>query len=142
MNFGNHLIRKGHRIRLAGQRLRHLIKLTDVLHGQASLNQALAQLRTAGAGEDALSYLLLSGQTVPVLTTMNAGELYVFFRLRCCNRAQWEIREAACAALMALRKTSPRLFSLYGPTCFVSGKCPEGKMTCGRQAEIRKQFSE
>ena len=104
--------------------------------------EAAAQLRTAGAGEDALFYLLLSGQTVPVLTTMNAGELYVFFRLRCCNRAQWEIREAACAALMALRKTSPRLFSLYGPTCFVSGKCPEGKMTCGRQAEIRKQFSE
>ena len=104
--------------------------------------EAAAQLRTAGAGEDVLSYLLLSGQTVPVLTTMNAGELYVFFRLRCCNRAQWEIREAACAALAALRKTSPLLFSLYGPTCFVSGKCPEGKMTCGRQAEIRKKFSE
>ena len=104
--------------------------------------EAAAQLRTAGAGEDALSYLLLSGQTVPVLTTMNAGELYVFFRLRCCNRAQWEIRDAACAALTALRKTSPLLFSLYGPTCFVSGKCPEGRMTCGRQAEIRKQFSE
>ena len=65
----------------------------------------------------------------------------VFFRLRCCNRAQWEIRDAACAALAALRKTSPLLFSLYGPTCFVSGKCPEGKMTCGQQAEIRKKFS-
>ena len=48
---------------------------------------------------------------------------------------------AACAALAALRKTSPLLFSLYGPTCFVSGKCPEGKMTCGQQAEIRKKFS-
>ena len=104
-------------------------------------DKAAAQLRTAGAGEDVLSYLLLSGQTVPVLTTMNAGELYVFFRLRCCNRAQWEIRDAACAALAALRKTSPLLFSLYGPTCFVSGKCPEGKMTCGQQAEIRKKFS-
>ena len=104
--------------------------------------EAAARLRTAGAGEDALSYLLLSGQTVPVLTTMNAGELYVFFRLRCCNRAQWEIRDAACAALAALRESSPLLFSLYGPTCFVSGKCPEGKMTCGRQAEIRKKFSE
>lgn len=102
--------------------------------------EAAAQLQAAGAGEDVLSYLLLSGQTVPVLTTMNAGELYVFFRLRCCNRAQWEIRDAACAALAALRKTSPLLFGLYGPTCFVSGKCPEGRMTCGRQAEIRKQF--
>ena len=88
-------------------------------------DEAAAQLRAAGAGEDVLSYLLLSGQTVPVLTTMNAGELYVFFRLRCCNRAQWEIRDAACAALAALRKTSPLLFSLYGPSCFVSGMCPE-----------------
>ena len=41
--------------------------------------EAAVQLRAAGAGEDVLSYLLLSGQTVPVLTTMNAGELYVFF---------------------------------------------------------------
>lgn len=40
--------------------------------------EAAVQLRAAGAGEDVLSYLLLSGQTVPVLTTMNAGELYVF----------------------------------------------------------------
>ena len=73
--------------------------------------------------------------------TANARSLKNFFRLRCCNRAQWEIRDAACAALAALRKTSPLLFSLYGPTCFVSGKCPEGKMTCGQQAEIRKKFS-
>ena len=65
--------------------------------------QAAAQLRDRGADESALCYLMLSGQTVPVLTTMNAGELYVFFRLRCCSRAQWEIRDAACQALAALR---------------------------------------
>ncbi|MEI3065458.1 MAG: FAD-dependent thymidylate synthase [Oscillospiraceae bacterium] len=52
--------------------------------------QAAAQLRDRGADESALCYLMLSGQTVPVLTTMNAGELYIFFRLRCCMRAQWE----------------------------------------------------
>lgn len=107
----------------------------------AQAGEAASRLRAAGAGADVLAYLMLSGQTVPVLTTMNAGELYVFFRLRCCNRAQWEIREAACAALAALRKTDPLLFSLYGPTCFVSGKCPEGKMTCGKQAQIREKFS-
>lgn len=103
--------------------------------------EAAARLRAAGAGKDVLAYLMLSGQTVPVLTTMNAGELSVFLRLRCCSRAQWEIREAACAALAALREVSPLLFSLYGPTCFLSGRCPEGKMTCGKQAEMRKKFS-
>ena len=104
--------------------------------------QAAAQLRDRGADESALCYLMLSGQTVPVLTTMNAGELYVFFRLRCCTRAQWEIRDAACQALAALREVSPELFRLYGPTCFCTGKCPEGKMTCGRQAEMKRKFSE
>ena len=104
--------------------------------------QAAAQLRDRGADESILCYLMLSGQTVPVLTTMNAGELYVFFRLRCCTRAQWEIRDAACQALAALREVSPELFRLYGPTCFCTGKCPEGKMTCGRQTEMKRKFSE
>ena len=94
-----------------------------------------------GADKNVLRYLLLSGQTVPVLTTMNAGELYVFFRLRCCSRAQWEIRACADAALVALREKSPVLFSLYGPTCVAAGRCPEGKMTCGRQAEMKKRYA-
>ena len=74
---------------------------------------------------------------------MNAGELYVFFRLRCCTRAQWEIRDAACQALRRPAARSRRsLFRLYGPTCFCTGKCPEGKMTCGRQTEMKRKFSE
>ena len=90
--------------------------------------------------EDA-RYVLPNACATRIVMTANARSLKNFFRLRCCNRAQWEVRDAACAALAALRKTSPLLFSLYGPTCFVSGKCPEGKMTCGQQAEIRKKFS-
>ena len=102
---------------------------------------AAAELQALGADKNVLRYLLLSGQTVPVLTTMNAGELYVFFRLRCCSRAQWEIRACADAALAALREKSPVLFSLYGPTCVAAGRCPEGKMTCGRQAEMKKRYA-
>lgn len=83
-------------------------------------DEAAAQLRTAGAGEDVLSYLLLSGQTVPVLTTMNAGELYVFSacaaaiapsgrsetrpapRLRRCGRPR-----RSCSVSTARRASSP-----------------------------------
>ena len=75
-----------------------------------------------------------------LVATMNAGELYTFFRLRTCTRAQWEIRAIAVEALHVLRKAHPLLFALYGPTCFMTGHCPEGKMCCGRQAEIRQQF--
>ena len=99
-----------------------------------------AQLTALGADDTQLCYLLLSGQTIPVISTMNAGELCTFFRLRTCTRAQWEIRVLAVEALQLLRKAHPLLFSLYGPTCFMSGACPEGKMCCGRQAEMRKIF--
>ena len=95
------------------------------------------RLESMGADETQLCYLLLSGQTVPAVATMNAGELYTFFRLRTCTRAQWEIRAIAVEALHVLRKAHPLLFALYGPTCFMTGHCPEGKMCCGRQAEIR-----
>lgn len=107
-----------------------------------STAETVQALREAGAKDEILSYLLLSGQRVPVLTTVNAGELYTFFRLRTCTRAQWEIREAAEQMLFCLRQRYPRLFSLYGPTCFMTGKCPEGKMCCGKTAQIREKFSE
>ncbi len=102
--------------------------------------EASRALCTLGAGRDVQCYLLLSGLRVPVLTTMNAGELCVFFRLRCCTRAQWEIRACACEALFALREIEPELFSLYGPTCFQTGRCPEGRMCCGRQKEMAERF--
>ena len=115
--------------------------------GAAQLTAALEQSVIGPAVRGALSavifslcYLLLSGQTVPAAATMNAGELYTFFRLRTCTRAQWEIRAIAVEALHVLRKAHPLLFALYGPTCFMTGHCPEGKMCCGRQAEIRQQF--
>ena len=103
--------------------------------------KAKAELAEAGLGREDLNYLLLSGLTVPVVCTMNAGELYTYLRLRTCNRAQWEIRQAATAALKALRQTAPVLFSFYGPTCFVTGKCPEGKMCCGKSKEVFERFS-
>ena len=107
-----------------------------------SIAQAAAKkLSVQGAGEDVLSYLLVSGMQVPVVSTMNAGELYTYFRLRTCERAQWEIRALATEALRVLRNAHPVLFSLYGPTCFAAGACPEGRMCCGKTAEIRKKFS-
>ena len=102
--------------------------------------EASDRLSALGAGRDVLSYLLLSGQTVPVLTTMNAGELCTFFRLRCCTRAQWEIRACAEQALAALRKKAPVLFSLYGPSCYMLGACPEGRMCCGQMARMQEKY--
>lgn len=61
--------------------------------------------------------------------TMNARELRHFFSLRCCNRAQWEIRDLADEMLRQCKNVAPALFDKAGPGC-VRGRCPEGKRGC------------
>ena len=70
-------------------------------------------------------------QAVPttLIMTMNARELRHFFSLRCCNRAQWEIRHLADEMLSICKQTAPTMFEGAGPGC-VAGHCPE-KKPCG-----------
>ena len=73
----------------------------------------------------------ITPQAVPtrLLMTMNARELLHFFSLRCCNRAQWEIRHLADEMLRLCNRVSSVIFQNAGPGC-VRGKCPE-KRPCG-----------
>ena len=79
--------------------------------------------------EDA-RYVLPNGCTTNITITMNARELLHFFSMRCCIRAQWEIREMADEMLRLCKEVSPVIFSDAGPAC-IRGPCPEGKKTCG-----------
>lgn len=88
-----------------------------------------------------LSYFALAGMRLDVVTSMNARELFHFFRLRTCMRAQWEIRKIACDMLSILRTEEIDLFSSVGPGCFMDGKCPEGKFTCGQMKEVGEFIS-
>lgn len=97
--------------------------------------------RDAGVRHEDLVYLTLSGNLMDVVTTMNGRELYHFLKLRCCDRAQWEIRNYALGMLSAVRGISPLLFGNVGPGCFMEGVCPEGKMSCGKQIEMKELFS-
>ena len=74
-----------------------------------------------------------------MLFTINARSLYNFFHHRCCERAQWEIRELATEMLKLVREVAPILFNNVGPNC-LNGACPEGKMTCGKIQEVRQKF--
>ena len=76
-----------------------------------------------------------------ILITMNARELLHFFAVRCCERAQWEIRAMAIEMLRLVRPLAPAIFKKAGPGC-LSGPCPEGAMCCGKMAEVRKSFQE
>ena len=60
-----------------------------------------------------------------MILTMNVRSLRNFFRLRCCNRAQWEIREVATEMLRLCCEVSPALFRTAGPSCYCGG-CTEG----------------
>lgn len=88
--------------------------------------------------EDA-RYVLPNACETKIICTMNARTLMNFFHHRCCERAQWEIREMATKMLMLVREVAPTLFKYAGPSC-VSGNCPEGKMSCGKMLEKREQF--
>ena len=88
--------------------------------------------------EDARFVLPNSCETQMVMT-MNARSLMNFFRHRCCNRAQWEIKDVADQMLALVLEVAPNLFKNAGPAC-VSGPCPEGKMTCGHYKEIKEFY--
>ncbi len=90
------------------------------------------------AFEDA-RFLLPNAAETKIILTMNARELLHFFRVRCCNRAQWEIRNMAIEMLRLAKKASPTIFANAGPGC-VHDTCPEGKMTCGKMDEVREKF--
>lgn len=88
--------------------------------------------------EDA-RFVLPNACDTKMIVTMNARSLHNFFRHRCCNRAQWEIRELAREMLMLCREAAPSLFKNAGPAC-LNGPCPEGKMSCKRAAEMRELY--
>ncbi|MBU7045012.1 MAG: FAD-dependent thymidylate synthase [Theionarchaea archaeon] len=81
--------------------------------------------------EDA-RFLLPNATKTNIIVTMNARELLHFFSLRCCGRAQWEIREMANEMLRLAKEVAPIIFSKAGPQCVKLGFCPEKELTCGR----------
>lgn len=84
-------------------------------------------------------FVLPNAAETKIVITMNARELLHFFRVRCCNRAQWEIRQLATEMLKLVKKIAPRLFKDAGPAC-LKGACPEGKFSCGEMEKVRKKF--
>ena len=101
----------------------------------SSLDKIYEQFIRRGVPKEDARYLLPQAITTDLIMTMNARELGHFFSLRCCNRAQDEIRLLADEMLKILVKEFPELFKNAGPGC-VRGACPEAR-PCGhpRKAE-------
>ncbi len=110
---------------------------------QKAYNMMIEKLAEKGikgeaANQDA-RFLLPNAAETRIVVTMNARELLHFFRQRCCNRAQWEIRAMAEAMLALVKKKAPTIFAKAGPGCLYA-PCPEGEYTCGRIREVRKKY--
>lgn len=80
--------------------------------------------------EDA-RYILPNATETKIVVTMNARSLLHFLTLRCCSRAQWEIRELAMQMFDIVKDIAPAVFENAGPDC-ARTKCKEGKMSCGK----------
>ena len=74
-----------------------------------------------------------------IIVTMNARELLHFFKLRCCKRAQKEIREVAFMMKNICRKVAPNIFQYAGPNC-LKGYCTEGEKSCMKDNENIKKI--
>lgn len=122
-------------------------KITAVLkekHMAAMLAEGMDEKAAARAAEkkaiEDARFVLPNACETKIVVTMNARSLLNFFRHRCCNRAQWEIREVADEMLRLVSAVAPNIFKKAGASC-VRGACPEGKMTCGKAAEMREYFN-
>lgn len=114
-------------------------EISDMLK-EKYLNEGLSKSAAEKKAIEDARYVFPNACETKIIVTMNVRSLLNFFRHRCCNRAQWEIRELAFEMLKQVKKVSPTIFKYAGPSC-LNDKCPEGSMTCGMMNEVREKYS-
>lgn len=114
-----------------------------MLEAQKTYNFLIEKLNKKGIKDESANqdarFVLPNAAETKIIVTMNARELLHFFRLRCCHRAQWEIRNLAQQMLFLVKKVAPTIFYKAGPVCLYA-PCPEGEMYCGEAKQVRKIY--
>ncbi|MDQ0203441.1 FAD-dependent thymidylate synthase [Pectinatus haikarae] len=110
-------------------------KFTDLMQ---KIRTAYDELTQMGIPKEDARYVLANAAETKIVVTFNARSLQHFFSLRCCHRAQWEIRAMAYMMLKEVKNAAPLLFKNAGASCVATGVCPEGDMTCGMFDEMIK----
>lgn len=96
------------------------------------------EFKDMNIAEEDLIYFYLGCQMLNVVTTMNGRTLQWILKLRCCNKAQWQIRKIAKDIAKEVSKVAPLLGLGLGPTCVTDLVCNEGKECCGLINNIKK----
>lgn len=123
-------------------------KITEILinkHKNGYISSGMSEgqamrLAEKRAIEDA-RFVLPNACETKIICTFNARSLLNFFSQRCCNRAQWEIRALSREMLKLVSNVAPSVFKKAGPSC-VRGACREGKMSCRKAEQVRKDFNQ
>ena len=125
---------------------KHYNMLADILHKKhyetflaEGMDEKNARQKAQKKAIEDARFVLPNACCTKMIATFNARSLYNFFNLRCCNRAQWEIHAVADEMLRLVREVAPTLFKNAGPSC-MNGKCPEGKMTCGKMKSVVEKY--
>ncbi len=112
-------------------------------HYAEMIKNGMDEKKAKGAAEkksiEDARYVLPNACETKLIATFNARSLLNFFNHRCCERAQWEIRDMACEMLKLVKEICPVVFKTAGPSCLTQ-PCPEGTMSCGKILEKRKMF--
>lgn len=120
--------------------------LTEILfekHYNDMIKSGIEEKKAKGAAEkkaiEDARYVLPNACETKLIATFNARSLLNFFNHRCCERAQWEIRDLAFEMLRLVKEICPVIFKTAGPPCLTK-PCPEGAMSCGKMKDKRKEF--
>ena len=107
-------------------------KANDIYQEAVKKNMEMAEkFKSLGVNEGDLVYFYLSNQMVNVITTMNARNIQWVTRLRCCNKAQWQIRFIANDIRKQVTEVAPLIGKGLGATCMTDRYCGEGRECCG-----------
>ena len=120
--------------------LNHPDSLEQFKWGIKAIQKVYKTLLAYGIDMEDARYILPNACTTNIIVSMNARQLRHFFALRCCNRAQKEIKELADKMLELVKEVAPTIFENAGPSCVQAGYCPEGKRSCGRAMTLGRML--
>ena len=127
------------------QRLSRSLCLPPAMISGVSMSRLTLEyerLLAEGVHEEDARYVLPQGVASRLVVTMNARELRHFFELRCCLRAQFEIRALAWLMLAKAKAVAPLLFENAGPVCLQGMECPERSFACHLKTKGQRGESE
>lgn len=97
----------------------------------AEMNSIYTKMLELGIPNEDARYVFPNCMETKIVISMNVKSWKHFFNERCCDKAQWEIRDLANVLLKKFRSEIPVLFDEAGPKCILFKRCTEQK-PCGK----------